>query len=796
MERYKKRTIALCLASLLTVVGAFGTDNYDNTLMGLKINTGSGGYVNLTAFTQKPYGIPIKTKKIDDNTFVITLTNTNSNASAPNIDNYENIESIEISTYPYTTESDGYTRIIVKTSGNPMFSASHALFIPDNLHSAEPEQHESEDTNESQNTSYNSATQNTQDITPNISEQNHNVETNNKTDDNRNVFTLTNNHQYSGGSNEYMVVLLCASIIFLIIGIILIFSRDKMTAIVGDHNDFDVDNNKNKKQSKTQKLKSAINKLDKTYSNKKTASAFNYAESDEYNQHKENDFYTDKTEDENLQPEVVVDLDTLFQESQKAASENTVENNSNNDEYDDLADLMSDFVLNQTPEEVQEEIKEEEAFDKELYNEIINNKNLKFSDSDIQKINYLMQIEVSSETIDDLEKYLSTPIKKPVTQEQVLADLLATYSIRQNLNFTTEDVNAIKKLMNVELSPDFTKDFSTNPSRTKLIEKEIVENIGKKPHRTSEVLTLNVKDMLPDLSKELIKQGGKAIKTEAKPMVVYYSEGYEYKKLEVSDDFKSIDTNTTQNEYKPSYQAPIVESGYEYSTLTIKDELPNLDDVKANPEKYQKKAIKPKADELALLKSIANVTFKPFYEETENDLKPFDNDKPETITEPQNDSPVQTPKTEIKNNNAEKLLKLIEAQKNERAIKKQSAEDSDAFKKELESTAVKKKEQPKAKNTQTVTYNFEGKDVELLSTVKCTKNSSCKMVHADNKYVIIGNINEKEIVLKEYDSLKSSEMFIRPNSKIDKSTFLVKIGLKKFIIRITEDNMEFIMDLC
>jgi hypothetical protein len=133
MKRYKKRTIALCLASALTVIGAFGADNYDNTLMALKVNAGSGGYINLTAYTEKPYNIPIKTSKINDNTYVVTLKDTNSSAAEPNIDNYDNIESIQIATYPYTTDNDGCTRIIIKTHGNPKLYASSALFIPNNI---------------------------------------------------------------------------------------------------------------------------------------------------------------------------------------------------------------------------------------------------------------------------------------------------------------------------------------------------------------------------------------------------------------------------------------------------------------------------------------------------------------------------------------------------------------------------------------------------------------------------------------------------------------------------------------
>ena len=789
MERYKKRTIALCLASLLTVVGAFGAENYDNTLMALKVNAGSGGYVSVTAFTEKPYSKPIKTSKIDENTFIVTLANTNNSADAPDIDNYENIESIRISTFPYTSDSEGCTRIIIKTIDNPVLHASNAVFIPDNIINSDPGDNEYNEEDEETTTdeNYNTDSQ----VTDKSSEE----KASNTPANIKQTYTPTQyrNQSSDNYSREYVIILMCISVLIMLIGLIFTLSKDKMASVVGEQEKPDDKKDKKKKQSKTKKLKHTINKLDNTYS----SPDFKLKNVNDFVQQKNNDSNNAELNDETTELQKnIVDLDILFQETQKTTTttNNTEENNENENEkeneseYDDLADLMSSFVIDNVPEEIQEE----EAFDEELYEKIINNKTLKFSDSDIQKINHLLQLEVSSETIEDLEKYLSSPKIKPVTKDQALADLLTTYSLRQNISFTEEDVDAIKKLMNVELSPEFTKDFSTNPARTKAVEKEILENTGKKPHKISEILTLNVKDMLPDLSQELLKQGNKSIKSEVKPSVVYFSEGYEYEKLHVTEDFKSIDINTKENEYKPSFEAPIVESGYNVSTLSIKDELPDLADVKANPEKYMDKKTETKVDENLLLKSISNVTFKPFYDETDNVQEQF-KEVQENNTEMNNPSPVQTLVKETKDSNAEKLLLLIEAQKNKRELQAQNTKASDIFRKELEA-AVAKKKQPETKQPEL--YNFEGKNIELLSTVKCTHNSSCKMIHTNNKYIIIGNINDKEIILKEYDALKSSEMSIRCNSKTDKSTYLVKIGLKKFLIRITEDNMEFVMDLC
>ena len=58
------------------------------------------------------------------------------------------------------------------------------------------------------------------------------------------------------------------------------------------------------------------------------------------------------------------------------------------------------------------------------------------------------------------------------------------------------------------------------------------------------------------------------------------------------------------------------------------------------------------------------------------------------------------------------------------------------------------------------------------------------------------NMGEKEFLLKEYKALKDCTLFVRPHEKEQKDKYLVKVGIHKFIIKVTKDNMEFLMDLC
>ena len=72
--------------------------------------------------------------------------------------------------------------------------------------------------------------------------------------------------------------------------------------------------------------------------------------------------------------------------------------------------------------------------------------------------------------------------------------------------FTTEDVATLRNLMSVEIDNDFLTDLRTNPERTLQMRKEI-EASKNKSRKPSEILTLSVKDMLPDLSGSSKKTG-------------------------------------------------------------------------------------------------------------------------------------------------------------------------------------------------------------------------------------------------------------------------------------------------
>ena len=128
MNHFKKRTLALILASTMTVVGAFGAENYKNSLMSLEFESDSNGAVNVKLYTKLKYDKNIIPKKLDPTTYVIMLPEMDSQGmSEAKLSN--NVEKYDIKTMPYTTGNKGYTNITIKTLPNVPLSATNSLYI-------------------------------------------------------------------------------------------------------------------------------------------------------------------------------------------------------------------------------------------------------------------------------------------------------------------------------------------------------------------------------------------------------------------------------------------------------------------------------------------------------------------------------------------------------------------------------------------------------------------------------------------------------------------------------------------
>lgn len=879
MKQFKKRTIALVLASVITVVGAFGAENYKNSLMSLKFESGSNGAVNMTLLTKRNYEQTISPVKKDATTYVIMLPETNSKMPS-NPELAGDVESVNVRTMPYTTSSKGYTKITIKTAPNAMLTAQKALYIPDKSAETEAETNtapqpqpslepvspinkdrtdavddygsERARTNENSIHSSNGVSQTAPvDIKKSVKQ----FEPNKESDSQESINNLTNSSlpaetSDSTHSNDILLLVLAVMLVVALCVYFYIRAKEKMAALVGEQPDFSDDESDKKKKlekkqaSKRKQIKSAIHKLDKMYSQPTKMPV--------------NDIMVEptipivqKTVNE-VEPQVdnIVDLDELFQEKTNPSEVKVDTLETADEENSALEDFLSGFSFDESNFLENEE--EQKAFDEELYEKFINDENLKFSKFDIEKIEKLLNSEISDETMKNIESFAVTnPIEKKPSKREMLENFVTTYTVNQNVSFSKDDVDVLNKLMSVELDNDFITDLRTNPNRINEMRQEI-EKQSSKPHKSSELLTLNVKDMLPDLSEALKQQGGRKIESNAQPQVVYYSEGYDVSTLSLKDKLPDLSVeinNDAAYESRPSDEVALAESGYEVAKMSISDDLPDLEDALNNPEKYEEKDVSVEVDEEALLKNISNISFKPFYDGSEEFeiLNDFDDSTAPTVSDMQeefnqlgnnfeivkeeeivnvddnnaiddfeslydnkfvdfdkkNEDGVPELSSIVEDNDkkqskikpsedAEKLLKLIE----EKQAEKQQKQE--ILKQQQEKVKVESEDKDLPKEEDIKTFIVDNEIFEIVSKSNFTDKLGCYLVKNSNGYAIMGFVGEKVFKIKSYKRLKTEKLQTRASEKLNDGTirYIVRIGVHKFILNVKDDNMEYVMDLC
>ncbi len=847
MKHYKKRTIALVLASVVTVVGAFGAENFRNSLMSLDFKGDSNGAVEMILHTKRSYDRTVSPVKKDANTYVIMLPEINSEVMENNglgDINAAGIDSVDIKTMPYTTSSKGYTKITLKTSPDIRLSAKSILYIE-----KKPDENQEGQAQQTQPNKYTQQPQTRQQVSntyqaPNNYQptsqleqrqtrtkppvqtqtaQSNNIAPAQTNAPETNVMPTTPPNDFSSESvisdtdNSMEVILLALGILFVFSASVYIFitQKNKIADIIGEQPDFEIDDEKKDKKSKTKKIRKTIQSLDKMY--QKPVKMPVHSE---------------------IMPEVpqtpeplnVVDLDELFQEKNKVEEpvENIDEPIVAEEENDALNDFLNAFF---TPEENNENEEEDKSlYNEELFNELIGNDNLRFTKDDMSCINQLLNSEINDDTLRNIEKYLvSNPIETPKrTKQETLERFVTDFAIKQNVTFTGKDIEALNKLISIEITPDFLADLRMNPDMIQVKKKEF-EEVTEVSHKAEEIKTLNVHDLLPDLSKALKKQGNRQIESEVVPEIVYYSEGYEVSKLSVDSDMPDLSKEVNNKQAyvsKPSAQVEYSAEGYEFEKMTDLEGIPDLADVLKNPEKYDNEKPEPeKADEDSLLKSISNVQMKPFYDgETEfdivnkfepepepeiEDLKAV-SDADELISllsdeekEDSKDENVEmiiphkydkkTVKTHKKRSeDAEKLLQLIQEKKQTKRLERESRlpsvgpiEPLKTEKEILEENAIKYCE-------------INGEEYEILYDISFTASSGCCLARKDDTYCICGHIITRTFPLKFYKSSRPAAFSARKSENFPdgSSRYLVRFGVHKCVINVSPDKMEYVMDLC
>ncbi len=853
MEHFKKKTIALILASVVTVVGSFAANNYRNSLMGLSFEPTSSGNINMIVQTKTAYSGNVTPIRKDANTFVLMLPEVNSLAQTPNLSNTGNISSVNIRTMPYSNTAKGYTKITIKTSVPSLqVSGRNQIFIPDstatesnykeiNQNNSSTEQvdyaakqeeilrrQEEKQIFEQESTQFNNELQAQTSSYAEDAEPSLKKDVNSDIAEEQEDLFSQETEQYTNDSAAHSYYFLWAILIILGCVFFYIKAKNKMTEIAGEKLEIDVeDEEKPKKQRKTQqkisKIKNTINTLDNAYS--KTSGLLDKSV---YNK-PQLPPVKKVAQEEDLN---IVDLDKLFEEQKTKSQEERDEENAA------LEEFLSGFSFDEELYEAEQREEVSVGYNEELYNKIISKKDLIFSKNDINRINKLLGTEINDDTMRDINKYaVTSPIKAP-SKEKILENLIMDYTITQNVSFTKEDVDALYKIINVEIDKDFITDLRTNPTKIAEMQKDILE-YGDKPKKPSEIITLSVSEMLPDLSEALRKQGNKKIESAYKAETVYFSEGYDVKTLSLSDKLPDLTKELNRKDAfasKPSAKYDIVDSNYTVgeSELKISSELPDLQDALEHPEKYfdsiKKDVI---VDEQALLDNISNVRFKPFddgtrefevlnnFEEVpsvvdiQKELSQFEGFEiaQEEHISPKADNNFDDFKTLYDNEFVD--LDNKEKSKKEKFPLK-SDEDKEPvhkYRKNLPENVLSrinasrneyknKKLEPVKQKTETnfipVKCLLDGESFSVVSAVTFSDNKGCYLAKNENGYVIISYIENTLAKIKEYSELKSEKIQARLSEKLEDGTqrFLIRIGLNKFIVDVLDDQIRYVMDLC
>lgn len=634
MKDFKKRALILTLAATVSVTGSFAADNYKNCLMNMEFSSSGDKEVNLILNTKTPYEGSISPIRKDSSTYIIMLPEVDSKAPTPDLSEAgQFIKSVEIRRMPYANGSKGYTKILIKTADMINLNTSAALYIPSEDIPQIPEIVSSSEDNARErlenkvekqpvhNNRYNNGYSNGRIYTsqsetqyersahsePPITQEP--VQTDNTDSSIENqpqpetevpVTTDETSHQ------KFLIGLLALFIVMASVYCYLL-AQDNVTNVTGEKLKIDVDDDPEeakKEAKKKRRLSNTINRLNSTYSQPAPLQMKSYIE-------QENTTPEEQEEEMN-----VVDLDALFKEKQSEPPKQS-------EQAEGLSNALDDFLSGfkfddeELIEKLENAAKNGTGFDEEEYERLIKNKDIVFTKDDIACFNELLRSDISDNAIQNMDKYaVSNPIEpQKRNPDKVLEKLVTDYAISQNITFNSEDINILKKLISVEIDESFINDLRTNPNLTERMTESIKSASVR--HKPSEIITLNVKDLLPNLSHELKKQGNRPIVSEVKPETVYYSEGYEVSTLSLDFDMPDL-AKELKNKHafdsKPSHHAETVDNSYANTVDKLQiSGLPDLKDVVEHPDKYiDEEPEQHVVDENALLNSILNVQFKPF----------------------------------------------------------------------------------------------------------------------------------------------------------------------------------------
>ena len=594
-----------------------------------------------------------------------------------------------------------------------------------------------------------------------------NYEENTKNINNYNIATREEQSGISQ-SNIYEMFLLGLSILLIITCCVFFYikAKNRLTEIAGEHFEIEIEKDKekeNKKENKNKKfkkIKDTVNTLDKIYS--KTAVRQPYTPIKQSVEIKDKENRT--SEKENIK---IVNLDEILNKNSLNPTETM------DSENQALEDFLSGFSYYEEEEFIPEV---ETTFDENFLQEVINNNDIKFQKQDIECMNKLLRLELNDEIYSNTNEFLmSNPIKIDPKVE-ILERLVSDYAINKNITFTEDDFIAIEKIMNVELDRDFVTDLRTNPELTKRMQKEM-EEFDKETKKPSKIKTLKVKDLLPDLSEALIKQGGKKIESNYRPETVYYQKGYDVSIMSVSDYLPNLSEEITKNtsfEKEATQEYNLLDDSFEITTLHASNHLPDLSKEINTPQKsIITNTNNQEADPKKLLKNLNNVKFKDIDEKRNFEII--------------NKDLQQTKKDETIKDTLSRKLTEIKTEKN-------LTEDKSLTHK-LKNLKENNLTENVSENSKCVIGNEAYK---IIQSISLKDNIGCYLAKNDKGYYLLSFVGDKVSHLKHFKELNIERLQARLTDKLDgdKLRFIIRVGLSnKILIDVENNTINYVMDL-
>ena len=459
-------------------------------------------------------------------------------------------------------------------------------------------------------------------------------------------------------------------------------------------------------------------------------------------------------------------------------------------------------------------------------------------------------------TIKTLDKKYANPSKMPVISEYTQpAPQMSAEKSTDDMNIVDLDElfnEQLKNSDNNDALDDFLSEFSFEEEipeeKTEAFDEETFQEILKNDkirfsksdmERIKNLLKLEINDeTLRDIKKYAVSNPIKSKSKKLEEMVanLSISNNISFDKddilalnklmnVEIDNDF--VSDLRTDSKRTAEMEKEILESRFERKkpseiiTLSVSEFLPDLEDVMKHPEKYEdpepEKVVVNAED---LLKSIENVTFKPFDDGTRDFeiLNDFDDEpvaelysedfKVADISEPEEIKPAEIkaeepkPLTPAKPEPKPAAIKPEPKPEPRPAAIKSKPEPAHQKVKPMATTSAKpasgiNKTGTPLRTKTNIKCLLDGKTYDVVSSVALGNNIGCHLAKDDEGYVVLQYYENKLSIIKQYKSLKSETIQARLSEKNPDGSmrYIIRIGMAKFIADVQGNCINYVMDL-